>query len=223
MDGSRFDALSRALTATGSRRLTLVALLGGIAGFQGLSDARARGKSGTCKPRCNECERCDKGPCRRRNGKKHCHKGKCKPKPAGTLCAAFPGGVCQNGTCVDVQRDETNCGALGTTCGVTQVCQAGSCFPRSTCPATVTTSCPLAFAIFCGAGAGCRCGHSTEGNLVCLSFLGSFCPPSVPGGTATPCITSATCPSGSACLDISACCGLTDANVCLPQCPTPDA
>lgn len=218
MENTRFDAMAKTLGSLTTRRLTLGALLGGALGRLGLADANAR-KSGKCKPRCAECEKCDKGSCRRKNGKKRCHKGKCKPKPAGTPCTTFAGGACQNGTCLNLQADEANCGSLGTACEPTQVCQAGSCFPKSTCPATLTVFCPTAFGTSCGSS--CWCNQSSEGNIVCVNLAGSFCAP--PGGTATPCTTSATCPPGSACVDTSGCCGVPGTRTCVPQCPTPDA
>jgi hypothetical protein len=218
MDGIRFDTLSRALTAAGSRRLTLGMLLGGALGLLGLPGARAKRKSGRCQPKCDECYSCKKGQCRNKNGKKRCAKGKCKPKSVGAPCRTFPGGACQNGTCVNLQADETNCGSLGTACGPTQVCQAGTCFPKSTCPASPTAVCPIVFATFCGP-APCVCSHSTEGNVVCVSL--PQCPP--PIGSGTPCTTSATCPPGSACIDITACCGGAEARVCVPQCANPNA
>jgi hypothetical protein len=219
VEDNRFDPIIKALDPLTTRRLTLGVLIGGALGRLGLADSEARGSSGKCKPKCNECEKCDKGSCKRKNGERHCHKGKCKPKAAGTPCAAFPGGACQNGTCVNLKADETNCGSLGKACRPTQVCEAGSCFPRSTCPANPTAYCRILFATPCGLG--CSCGQSTEGNVVCVSYAGAFCPP--PDGTATPCTTSATCPPGSACMDTSVCGCAADSKVCVAQCPAPDA
>ena len=141
--------------------------------------------------------------------------GKCKPK-----CGACE--RCQKGNCKR-KNGKKRChkGKCKSTCGSTQVCQSGSCFPRSTCPATATTFCPIGSGTACGSPA-CFCGQSTEGNIVCVTLAGSTCPPSVPAGTARPCASSATCPSGSACINTSGCCGV-DVRVCVPQCPTPDA
>jgi hypothetical protein len=225
MDEIRFDTLARSLTVAGSRRSAFAAGVIGTLGLLGLAisdDAQAKRSSGKCKPRCDECEKCNKGSCKKKNGKKRCHKGKCKPKAAGAPCTTFAGGFCVNGSCVNPQTDEANCGALGTACGPTQVCQAGSCFAKSTCPATTPiVVCPGMLATFCGGGGMCRCVQSTEGNVVCLSFAGAQCPP--PVGNAAPCTTSATCPPGAACADMAGCCGGGDAKTCLPQCPTPDA
>jgi hypothetical protein len=219
MDSSRFDALYHALTAAGSRRLTLGMLLGEALGLRGLPGVQAKRKSGRCQPRCPECEKCNKGSCQRKNGKKVCKKGKCKAKPAGTPCSAFPDGACQNGTCVNLQADEANCGSVGMECGPTQVCQAGTCFPRSTCPATLTVFCPAIFGTPCGSS--CSCNQSSEGNIVCVDLAVSFCAP--PSGTATPCTTSAICPPGSACVDTSGCCGAPGIRTCVPRCPAPVA
>jgi hypothetical protein len=180
---------------------------------------RAKRKSGRCQPKCAECYTCKKGQCHNKNGRKRCAKGKCKPKSDGAPCRSFAGGLCINRTCVNPQTDEANCGALGTAFGPTQVCQAGSCFPRSTCPATLTVFCPAIFGTPCGSS--CWCNQSSEGNIVCVDLAGSFCAP--PDGTATPCTTSATCPPGSACVDTSGCCGVPGIRTCVPQCPAPAA
>src|SRR5688500_16719112 len=212
MDDSRFDALVRSLTRSRSRRRALVALSGGL-GLRGLTPPEDAGaaKSGKCKPKCGECEKCKKGDCDKKDGKKVCKKGKCKPKAAGTPCTAFARGACQNGTCVNLAADATNCGSVGTACGPSQVCQAGSCFPRSTCPAT-TQLCP---GIACGTPE-CKCGLSTEGNIVCVSanFLCSAIPP---------CTTSASCAAGEACVEVGACCPEGPTHTCLPRCTAPTA
>jgi hypothetical protein len=218
MDSHRFDALSKIVASLTTRR-TALALLAGLGfGVIEAPDAHVRRKSGKCKSGCGECEKCKKGGCDRKNGKKVCKKGKCKPKPAGTPCTAFAGGACQNGTCINLLADEANCGALGNACGPRQVCQQGTCFPVSTiCPPTTTTACTPSTptGMFCGAL--CYCARSAEGNVVCVTS------PAVCAGAATACTSSASCPPGQACIDVSTCCGaaLPAPKVCASPCPTP--
>jgi hypothetical protein len=202
MDAQRFDTLTT-IVASLSRttRRSAVGLLAGLGfGVLAVTDAGARRTSGRCKPTCGECEKCKRGDCDRKNGTKKCKKGKCKPKSTGTPCTAFPGGACQNGTCVNLQADETNCGSLGTVCGPTQLCQAGACFPSSTCPASATA---FTFCIAGGAtcGGGCSCGRSAEGNVLCAEDDDDFC-----AQAGLRCTTSADCPAGRACVDVSGCC-----------------
>jgi hypothetical protein len=201
MDADRFDTLARSLTTPGSRRRALASAVGGALGVLGLRQPDPSARRGKCKPTCDECQKCKKGDCEKKNGKKKCKTGKCKPKAAGTPCTAFAGGQCQNGTCINVQADEANCGSLGTACDPTQVCQAGSCFPSSTCPETIASACSLdENGTPCGSsGINCFCSRSTEGNLLCFAN-DPFC--SAP----TPCTTSADCPAGEACVDVSGCC-----------------
>ena len=224
MEDTRFDDMAKALGSRTSRRLTLSALLGGAIGRLGLDEAEAA-KSGKCKPKCDECEKCDKGKCDKKNGKKKCKKGKCKPKAAGTPCtlATGSGGACCNGTCVNIKTDKSNCGACGTRCtdvSSNQVCQEGSCFPTSTCPATTIGLCFDAVPTPCGAP-DCICDRSTEGNVFCASFTNVQCPPPVGAGQA--CTSSADCSEGWACVDIShpACQCAPGAKVCRPKCPAP--
>jgi hypothetical protein len=218
MDADRFDAIAKFLIAATSRRRTLGGLLGGTLGLLSLTEREdAWAKSGKCKPKCDECEKCKKGDCDRKNGKKKCKKGKCQPKPAGTPCTAFPGGACQDGTCVNLQADEANCGSLGTVCSANQVCQAGSCFPRSTCPANTTVRCISLNVTECGAVADtCNCSLSAEGNVVCVA---------VPAECAslTPCTSSVSCPAGQACVEVGSCCSGVPAQACLAPCPAPMA
>jgi hypothetical protein len=214
MDADRFDTLARSFTATGTRRRALAGL-GGALGLLGLAhpDDVVAAKSGKCKPKCDECEKCDKGKCERKNGEKRCKKGKCKPKAAGTSCTAFAGGLCQNGTCVNVRADEASCGRLGNACGPTQVCQDGSCFSRSTCPATITSLCTSGTE--CASGSDCFCARSAEGNVLCLQN-------ETLGPTPPPCQTSADCPPGEACVDIGGCGSFPDGTkTCMAPCPTP--
>ncbi len=99
MDADRFETLMRSLSAVGSRRRSLRTTLGVVLGALGLaaSDAADAAKSGTCKPPCGECQRCKKGDCDRKHGKKVCRKGRCKLQRFGTPCT---GGTCQSGRCV---------------------------------------------------------------------------------------------------------------------------
>src|SRR5688500_5140324 len=214
MDASRFDALTRSLSAAGTRRHALLTALGGALGAFGLAEVRAA-KSGKCKPKCGECEKCKKGTCNKKNGKKRCKKGKCQPKAAGTPCTLPSGGTCEQGTCActggsancgavcrQVKSDAVNCGACGTVCTANHVCQAGSCFPSSICPATVTSYCSPPFGAFCGSGtSSCFCGRSAEGNVVCLLDEDELCM-----GSGPRCDSSATCPPGEACVDVNGCC-----------------
>jgi hypothetical protein len=80
MDADRFDALSRSLTAFGSRRHALAAILGGVLGS---AVGAALIEEATARKRCSPCKKRKQGKC----------KGK---KPDGTPC---PGGTCQGGHC----------------------------------------------------------------------------------------------------------------------------
>lgn len=99
MNAIRFDALTHVLTASASRRRTLGGLLGGALVALGLTNAddAAAAKTGRCKQECGECEFCQTGTCKKRNGKKRCKRGVCKPKANSTSCSV--GGVCYNGNC----------------------------------------------------------------------------------------------------------------------------
>jgi hypothetical protein len=99
VDADRFDALSRSLAAVGSRRRALATALGSAVGLLSLAapDAARAAKSPKCKRKPNECERCDRGKCERKDGEKRCKAGKIKPKASGTPCSI---GSCQNGFCV---------------------------------------------------------------------------------------------------------------------------
>lgn len=139
MNADRFASLTRALAAARSRRRTLAALAGalGLVGLAYPEDAAAA-KSGRCKPKCGECERCKRGDCDKKDGKRRCQKGKCKPKADTTGCSV---GTCQAGTCVSppppsdpnacsnpATTCDPNCGPAGTTC---------MCMPRVGSPGAV--------------------------------------------------------------------------------------
>lgn len=192
MDADHFDALSRILSSSPSRRGFLAALIGSVLGVSSSAVANAA-KSGKCQTRCGECEQCQKGNCHRKHGRKRCKKGTCVPNAAGTPCTTVPNGVCQ----------------------------AGSCFPRSTCPATITTYCGEPIATLCGASgtAACFCGRSAEGNVVCLLDEDELCL-----GSSPLCTTSADCPSGEACVNVAGCCSgdPSGSKRCMAPCPFPD-
>ena len=225
MDADRFDAIARTSISATNRRYTLGALLGGALAVLGVAPPdTSAAKSGKCKPKCGECEKCKKGDCDKKNGKKVCKKGKCKPKADGTPCTAFAGGVCRTGACVNLQTDEANCGSVSTVCGPSQVCQAGSCFPSGTCPASTTQMCPGGGPTpRCGSnpdapGIDCQCSRSAEGNVVCIWNDDTPC------GSLTPCTSSASCGAGSACVALGpACCPEGPAHACLARCPDPTA
>jgi hypothetical protein len=165
MDHTRFDALSRAVSTTPSRRAALTLLAGLGLGRLEQADAEAR-KSGKCKPTCGECEKCKKGDCDTKNGKKKCKKGKCKPKANGTACAT---GTCQAGRCVFCadKPDFTDCGGgnqcSGGVCATPPTCRVGGepscaeCCPGITCDASDHCACAPAGAP-CRSSRGCCTG-----------------------------------------------------------------
>lgn len=93
MDAIRFDVLTRAWVAETSRRRTLAGVLAGVMGALGLAgpDDAGAAKSGKCKQKCGQCNFCEKGKCKKKNGKKRCKKGECKPVEGGTPCTGGNG------------------------------------------------------------------------------------------------------------------------------------
>ena len=144
MDPNRFDSLARSLTEARSRR-ALTAALAGFLGLLGLAapDDAAAAKSGKCKPKCGECEKCNKGDCKRKNGTKRCKKGKCKARDNGTACSS--GRTCQNGTCVcppDKPAFCTSQNVCGQCCDNLPCCGKTACGPQEPiCLANLTCGC----------------------------------------------------------------------------------
>ena len=97
MDADRFDAVSRLLGSTGTRRGTLAALLSGALGLSGLPGPDAAwAASGKCKKPCGACKRCQRGKCVRTAGRIRCQRGKCVSVRNGTRCST---GTCLGGRC----------------------------------------------------------------------------------------------------------------------------
>ena len=96
----------------------------------GLSGVEAR-----CKKKC--------GPCKR------CKKGKCKPKPAGTVCT---GGTCQSGTCVPATAPSP------------LVCSSGTFVVAGRCAPSCGTTCEAKTGI---------CGQTIDGFLYCAARIQS--------------------------------------------------
>ena len=123
MDGPRFDALTRRLTAAFSRRNLLAALGAGLLAMRpGGMDASAR-----CRAAMATCTRdaaCCSGICAR---------GRNVPIHQRNRCACTEGLVPCRGTCADIATDGANCGACGHACGLLEVCAAGACLPTRTC------------------------------------------------------------------------------------------
>lgn len=211
MDADRFDSLARALFSVGTRRSAFIVALSGGLGLLGLArvDDATAAKSGRCKPKCGPCERCQRGDCKRKNGKKRCTRGKCKPRedlidcPAGQVRNIVTCGCCQIG---------------GETCpfaGVNNCC-SGSC-PGGTCESKRSGD-ACAFGAECGTGVcrdgSCACSELRQpcfqnfdccdattglaGSVVCSDkdgFAGIVCCVSGTG----PCATSADCCSSLTC------------------------
>jgi hypothetical protein len=139
MDGTRFDALTRALTT--SRRGIISTLLAGVllAGRAQVALARKCKNFGRQCDRDSDCcagMKCQNDECKCENGFSRCttrcydldtdaaHCGACS-----TVCAA--GESCCGGTCSDLNTDRENCGACGAACAADETCLAGACAP---CP-----------------------------------------------------------------------------------------
>lgn len=150
------------------------------------------------------------GEARRKRKKKR------KKSPPPPTCTG--GTVNCHGVCVDLQSNEAHCGNCQTVCAANEVCQAGVCFIRGICPATLANPSFCASDV-CSSGANqCKCTVTTEGNVVCASNE-IFCP------TPTPCVTSRDCSDGRVCIDVTGCCdspGLpAGSKTCLLPCPNP--
>jgi hypothetical protein len=170
MDGPRFDTLTRALTAPGSRRRALVAALAGALGFfdwHGMDDAAAHNPLKSCKKKSGK-------------QKKACLK-KAKKHNAGHRIATCEDGV-QNGNETGV-----DCGGSCPRCGTGQGCTSANDCASAVCTGT------------CQACTGGICGSHATGNCYCLGPAGGGAPVCVKdGGNISPC-PGTPCPAGEIC------------------------
>jgi hypothetical protein len=174
MDGDRFDSLAK-LSRTWTTRRSALALLTGLGlGTLAPAGAGAR-KSGRCKPKCGACERCKRGDCERKHGKKRCKQGKCRPKTNGAPCAS---GSCQGGRCT----------VTAPFCTGKNVCEDGNVteFP---CHQSGTTPCVCVVDAITGApvcvqspftNSGCKAADPCRDSEICVDATGGLCG----GGTA---------------------------------------
>jgi hypothetical protein len=103
MDANRFDEMTRDFQPR-SRRC----FLGFVTGIGGLLVIATGSAASKCKKVCGTCKRCKKG--------------KCKPKPDGTVCE---GGTCSIGRCV-LSTPAPACASVGQSCA-TLACCDGFC------------------------------------------------------------------------------------------------
>jgi hypothetical protein len=142
MDADRFDTLTRALTAAGSRRRALTAALGGALSLLGLAHPDEAAAGGACKPACNECQSCKKGDCEKTKNGKKCKKGKCQAKDNQTGCSV---GTCQSGSCVaaaPLSPPPVQCLNATETCANTSEC-CDNQLGKTECRATNKADCAV--------------------------------------------------------------------------------
>jgi hypothetical protein len=133
--------------------------------------------------------------------------------PGGFFTACCPGKGIGTGLCTNPDIDALNCGACGRVCPPGQKCQNGRCAcPPGTrdCHGQCKITCEPEEQPTCPAGggcnhfppcspsvAGCGCGTTTEGTGVCV--------PNPDCNDLSPCLASANCPPGAACVTDNCC------------------
>jgi len=146
MDGNRFDAITKALTAETSRRRTLSGLLGGALG----AIATILGGRPTLAACSGGAEACNSDADCPRAGTR-CQQGCCFACAAAgascgnRLCCRVGGrnlsccnGTCCNATCcngrtcANTQTSNTHCGRCNNACGRGNFCSRGLCCPKGT-------------------------------------------------------------------------------------------
>jgi len=127
VEDDRFDHLTRRLGQSRTRRTVfslLPGLLGGLLGAQ-LAPAPV---AAACRRLNQECtkKRPRIGKWRKCCGGLVCRNKRCRIKECSAFLGCGEGRGCCNGTCVDLQTDETNCGQCGKACGGSP-CLEGRC------------------------------------------------------------------------------------------------
>ncbi len=112
MDASRFDIISRSLSTTPTRRLTVRALtaLGLVAVSGPATAAKKKGGKKKCKDKGDSCPTCPESPCAPK-----CTGKTCGPDGCGGSCGACTGGTCRSGTC-DCSGNDTETEVCGGNC-----------------------------------------------------------------------------------------------------------
>lgn len=183
MDRRRFDALSRSLSETDTRRRLLAALgavplLGGLASLLAGDAAAAKGRRKRRKKR-------------HKHGKPRPHgrRRRCQAEPRTTTCAGVCGFVRNN--C----RKTVDCGSCDcqSPCAICQVCQAGPNTTGSCVPDPEKVGDPCGVCHTCNASGQCAPddGGACDDGDPCLT--GSTCTAGVCGGGATICTAPPEC------------------------------
>jgi hypothetical protein len=120
MDGTRFDALTRGLSARLSRRRAIASLVG-LAGATLAVDSVDAASTRTCRLAAGSCIRnsqCCSGTCDTARTTPRGKRNRCVCPPTADVCL---------GLCTDVDTDERNCGRCGVRCLAGQSCTNGEC------------------------------------------------------------------------------------------------
>ena len=170
MDGTSFDAITRTLVQSRSRRQVVKTLvggaLGGLLGAAGLKEVAAAcrrvGQGCNADDDCCPGARCNnKKKCVCRAGRTNCA-GRCRNLDTdqnncgacGTECP--PGRTCCGGACVDTDGSSLHCGACGRECSPFTSCCNGAC--RATCLGDDVVRNPFTCACVCKDPSKERCG-----------------------------------------------------------------
>jgi hypothetical protein len=226
MHGDRFDVVTRALSLPGSRRRAIATLAGLLTLVHSgeIHEIRAA-RTGRCRARCGECQRCDRGPCRRaKSGRERCRAGVCRPGPNGVPCGnggkqcqqgrcVCPSGTREcGGTCVDLLSDENHCGECNQRCAAGTACLNGACFTTncaSPSPPGNCTGASCSGQTCTPPGTNCgTCDATTEDEIVCIN-LGPPCE------EFQACVRSADCPLGTVCVKSGCCAFAGKPNICV--------
>jgi hypothetical protein len=182
MDADRFDALSRALTAAGSRRLALaLAVSGMLAPLIGLGDTDARK---TVK----KCKKIDK-----KKKRKKCLKKARRANP------------CQDGV-RNGNESDIDCGGICPRCTAGQICNSRDDCTTGLCVSTVCKQCVLN--TDCGLhsdGLQCFCRDTPGGQRICTEQVCRFSL----GLTCADCVGNEQCATAGAGFECCTPCGAT--------------